>query len=435
VLGLTLLMAQIETITEVAQGAPPPPWVTWTQSSDQNDPPFTFDFSIEFDTSSDFQRNTVMSGKATFDANPDPAILVGSSVALDYSVAPVQDSNTAIFGTVSQVMQFTALNAVDVSGDSSTEDRLSGCAAAYQIAPGSPLAVSFPNNIINGQAPAIELGGLRLSGRMNGTISAGGLTFKGEVTLSDTTQDADYHGDVNGTAADYTIRLFPSDSELRILGNCVEDQQAVFLAMTGIVEELTDLFIESNRMLDRMPSGGGVIFTSSGSQGLINYTIDLEEYTSGEQTGTMSGQLSIYSNISVPGGQQTTLQISYNVDAELTAGAIRYDGRNGSEIPFRAEIDFDDDYEYWGTGTIDLTNSCDTTFDVPETDPLEPDGEDFRDDLHETGENTIGVDSTTDSLGALLVYTEDGTYAINIDINGVPVPPEALDQPIQGGDD
>ena len=430
VLALTLLSAEIETITSAAQGDAQPPYVTWIPSTDPGDPPFTFDFSIEFDTSSDFKRDTVMAGKATFSADPSDGIEVNDTVRLVYDVMPVQDSNTAKFGSVDQLVRFTSLGATTISGDLDIENMLTGCSASYDIAESSPLALSFPNNIIDGPQPLIEIGGLRISGTMQGRISADGLTFTGDVTLSDTTQDALYHGNVNGDAAEYSIRLFPTDSELAQLGNCVANQQIVFLGLSGIVEELTDLFIESGRKLEDMPSGGGVIFISSGTVGLINYEIDLEVYTGDVMVGTMSGQLSIWSDQSVPGGRQTILQISYNIDAEVVSPNIRFDGRNGSEIPFRSKFGADDEYVYYGTGLIDLTNSCDTMFNVPETDPLEPDGDDFRDGIHKAGENSIFVELDPDTLSALLIYTEDGTFAINIDLNGIAIPPEALDQPI-----
>ena len=204
--------------------------------------------------------------------------------------------------------------------------------------------------------------------------------------------------------------------------------------MTGLVEDLTDKFIDANRMLDNgWRTSPASTFTSSGTQGLLNYTFDLGVYTGNVLTGTMNGQLSVYFDQSLPNGKRTGFQVSYTIDAELVAGSIRFTGRNGELIPFRAVIEEDDDYIYFGTGSIDFFLSCTTTFDVPESDPLEPDDEDGREDLHEEGQNAVTVENmidedTTDTLVSDLFYDEDGILAINSKINGIAVPATTFEE-------
>jgi len=433
ILGIVRLQAQIEEIARVAEGGAPPPTMTWTPASGSGIPPFSWNFVVQFDVTGDFAPDMQIRGLISFSADPIGGIAAGSTATTTYAIEPVQDAAVAVFGDADLQIRFTNSSTIEVRGTTSMEDRLSSCDAAFRFPDATPLTVVFPNDIISGSAPselAFETLGLSTSGVLDATISAGGATFVGDIRL-DGSQDAHFDGDVNGDMAMYELRIFPSDSQVQTMLDCLAEQQIVFFEMTGLVEDVTENFIDNGRALGQMEDQPGLTFTATGSASLLDYTFDLGVYTGNRLTGTMRGQLTVTRDDQLPNGRITTLQMSYNIDAEQVSESIRFAGTNGQLIPFRSEIDVDDEYVYYGTGSIDLFLSCPTTFEVPEIHPLEPDDEPLREERHEAGENAVTVlnqvdTDVVDTLISTIYYIEDGIIAINSKINGISIPATAI---------
>lgn len=429
------LYAQVELLASVAEGGVIPPNLTWEESTNPQDPPFTYYFVLGLDIGGDPFPDIEIDGRASFDADPTDGIDVGDCLMLDGDIAPVQDASVSIFGFLWGMVEFAAANRIEVSGPAAWENVLENCRSEMNASEQTPLSITFPNSIISGGAPpqtAVEILGLQASGafdRMD--VDQGSDRFRGTATLPDQSQVASYTGTVNGGGQQtIDIELFPSDAEIDALAQCLADQQVVFVALSGAIEKLTDLFIEGGRNLQTIPDADGLTITPTGSASVVNYTLDLDTFTNGAAAGTQTGQLSKFRDTVVGGSRFTTFQISYELTTSSVPGVPNFTGRNGFEIPWRADIQPDDSYTYYGTGSIDFAGGCDTDWAVPEGDQLEPDEEETRDGPHEAGTNQATIERLPNVLTTRLDYTGSGIFAFDIFVNGIEVPSSALDQPI-----
>ena len=428
-LAYARLAAQVEPVALVAQGGVVPPNMTWAPSTIPSDPPFTFYYTLELDVGGDPFPDIVLDGRASFEEDPSDGIALNSCVMIDNDIAPVQDASVSIWGWNWIMAEFVADNRIEVDGPASWDNVLERCSAEMSADENDPLVVVFPTAIVNPGQPqvAAEFGPYDVYGgfdRMD--VDYRSERFRGTASIDSGSQDGIYVG----SSAQYTIRLFPSRSDLDGLTNCLRNQQEAFTALSGVVEKLTDLFIQGGRELQTIPDADGLTITSSGDPRVVNYSIDLDTFTNGQLAGTQTGQLSKYRDTGPGPNRFTTLQISYRIDAaQVLPNGPNFSGRNGLEVPWRAAIDPSDEYRYFGTGSIDFAG-CPTTWAVEEATALEPDAGETRDGPHQEGTNDVALLVTPDSLSSELRYTDAGTYAFRIMVNGYEIPSTGIDQPI-----
>jgi hypothetical protein len=418
----------IVSVPDVIAGEDPTPGfdVNATLSVDPLDPPFTYDFSIVFDTNQNAVPDSAIVGKMTFSDDPTDGVDPLATVLIDFTVqnSPVVAGAPVENGTVTGSGDLTATVGADpdqvaITGTISLTDTAGdGCEANLTFPVATPLNLDFSDESLPAQLAANV--GFEIFGVIQAIITSLGHELDADLTLVDGDQTVTGSGTVDGVNVDFEFEVMPTDEVLEQLSSCFFFAGEWIFFFTDTYEQVVAA------VLGGIPPAG-VLVTPTANPNVFDYTIDLLVFAPGSFTGgTLSGQATLVFPVatSLSGVAPNEALFTWTIAGATFSSGDVTNGQNVSGRPLRLRLDtLGAVIAFSGAGTITTTPpapplsgivpmaECVTTFDIPENDAIAADESD--------GLLILTMTVGEDVLVAILDFAEEEAV---ITVNGIAVP-------------
>ncbi|MCK6459642.1 MAG: hypothetical protein L6Q95_07065 [Planctomycetes bacterium] len=418
----------IVSVPDVIAGESPTPGfdVNATLSVDPLDPPFTYDFSIVFDTNQNAVPDSAIVGKMTFSGDPTDGLDPLDTIQIDFTVqnsplvagAPVENGTVTGSGDLAVTLGALPEQASITGTISLTDTAGDGCNAALTFPVGTPLNLDFTDEALPALAANV---GFEIFGTIQAFIESLGHELDATVTLLDGDQTVSVVGTIDDIDVDFDFELLPTDQVIGQLFDCL-------LGSGNFIFSLTEAY---DQVLAAVLGGtppAGVIVTPTANPNVFNYTIDLAAFAASTFTaGTITGQATLVFPVatSLAGAVPSEVTFTWTIAAATYTGGEVVSGQNAVGRPLRLRLDaLGAVLAFSGAGSITITppaaplagiippTECNATFDIPESDPVAADESD--------GLLILTVDvGGEDVMVAILDFSEEETI---LTINGISFP-------------
>ncbi len=378
-------------VPDVIAGEDPTPGfdVNATPSVDPLDPPFTYDFSIVFDTNQNGVPDSAIVGKMTFSNDPTDGLDPLDTIQIDFTVqnsplvagAPVENGTVTGSGDLVVTLSASPEQAAIVGTISLTDTAGDGCAATLTFPEATPLNLDF-----SGEGPPpeeVQLAanvGFEIFGTIEAFIESLGHELDGTILLVDGDQTVSFLGTIDDIDVDFDFELLPPDQVISQLFSCLLFSGDFIFDVTGIYDQIVEA------VLGGTPPAG-VVVTPTANPNVFNYTVDMAAFAAGAFTaGTITGQATLaFPVASLASVLPSEVTFTWTIaGVTFTTGEV-VNGQNAAGRPLRLRLDgLGAVLAYSGAGTITTTPpaplagipppaECNATFDIPETDPVAAD--------------------------------------------------------------
>jgi hypothetical protein len=362
-----------------AEVTPPGAVYDYDPSADALDPPFTYVYSIVFDTNTNGIHDSALTGKVTFSQDPTLEPPPGATIVFDFDLqnSPVLAGAAVEQGTVTGSGAFTA-----TIGATPEEVALTGTATLNAVGGGCTAVLSFPVtaplNIIFAEAPALaaNTGYFEVFGTINVAVESVGHTLTAVLTAVKDVQTISATGDIDGIPVSFNFAVTPSPEVAQQLAECATFAEKFLGILAATFQELADSGIASG---DEPPGVDVTVVSPT----MVDYSVDLavfdaDSFLGGTLSGTATATFPALSGL-----QPDEISFSWALaDVTLVDKTLTLFGQSGTGRPLRVALSGGVAVSASGAGSFAVTDpgplagavDCDISFDIPEDSPIVLDG-------------------------------------------------------------